>query len=312
MIISKDGSGDEGKWFLHRRQPGAPTDYTKMKIQMNRRQFLKSLGQVAVTYAITGTGLHQYGKNVEAEWLSVETVQIPLSNLKPALEGLKIVHMSDIHLYPFTQIEFIREAIALANSLQPDLIALTGDYITDELDAIFELAPALGSLDAKYGVFASMGNHEVWSNPTVIRASLEEVGLSVLVNEGIVLDISGETIGLAGVDALWEGRPDLDAAVKKLPLGVPVVLMTHEPDFADESALDGRVSLQLSGHSHGGQICLPGLGPVVSGPHAQKYPKGLYNVNGMWVYTTRGIGTGPIPHRINCPPEVTEITLVRA
>ena len=88
--------------------------------------------------------------------------------------------------------------------------------------------------------------------------------------------------------------------------------MAHEPDFADESSLDGRVSLQLSGHSHGGQICLPGLGPVASAPHAQKYPKGLYSVNGMWVYTTRGIGTGPIPHRINCPPEVTEITLVGA
>ena len=283
-----------------------------MKIQMNRRQFLKSLGQVAATYAITGVGLHQYGKNVEAERLSVEHVQIPLRNLKPALEGLKIVHMSDIHLYPFTQIEFIREAIALANSLQPDVIALTGDYITDETNAIFELAPALGSLNAKYGVFASMGNHEVWADPVVIRASLENVGLSVLVNEGVALDIGKETICLAGVDALWDGRPDLSVALKKLPLGVLVVLMAHEPDFADESALDGRVSLQLSGHSHGGQICLPGLGAVVSGPYAQKYPKGLYSVNGMWVYTTRGIGTGPIPHRINCPPEVTEITLVKA
>ncbi len=279
---------------------------------MNRRQFLKACGQVAVTYAVTGVGLDQYGKNMEAERLSVEHIHIPLKNLKPVLEGFKIVHMSDTHLYPFTQLEFIREAIALANSLQPDVVALTGDYITDEVDSIFELAPALALLNAKHGVFASLGNHEVWADPIVIRASLESAGLSVLVNEGVVLNVGGETIYLAGVDALWDGKPDLNAALEKSPLGVPVVLLAHEPDFADESTLDGRVSLQLSGHSHGGQICLPGLGPVASAPYAQKYPKGLYDVNGMWVYTTRGIGTGPIPHRINCPPEVTEITLVRA
>jgi predicted MPP superfamily phosphohydrolase len=304
-----------------------------LKVQVNRRQFLKAFGQVVATYAVTGFGLDQYGKNVEAERLSVEHVQIPLKNLEPALEGFKIVHMSDIHLHPFTQIEFIREAIALANSLQPDVIALTGDYTTDGVDSIFELAPALARLNAKYGVFASMGNHEAWADPAVIRASLEEVGLSVLVNEGVALDVGGGTIYLAGVDALWDGKPDLKAALEKSPPGVPVVLLAHEQDFADESALDGRVSLQLSGHSHGGQICLPGLGPIVSGPYAQKYPKGLYNVNGpalsrsngpvlsrtgcpkpngTWVYTTRGIGTGPIPHRINCPPEVTEIALVGA
>jgi predicted MPP superfamily phosphohydrolase len=282
-----------------------------MKIQMNRRQFLKAIGQVAATYAVVGVGLDQYGKNVEAERLSVEHVQVPIENLGSALEGFRIVHMSDIHLHPFTQIEFIREAMALANSLQPDVIALTGDYITDEVDSIFELAPALGALNARYGVFASMGNHEVWTDPVVVRASLEAAGLSVLVNEGVTLGIGREVIYLAGLDAVWDGQPDLSAALEQAPPGAPVVLLAHEPDFADESSLDGRVSLQLSGHSHGGQICLPGLGPIASAPHAQKYVQGLYNVNGTRVYTTRGIGTGPIPHRINCPPEVTEITLVR-
>ena len=282
-----------------------------MKIKMNRRQFLKTFGLVTATYAAAGVGLDHYGKNVEAERLSVEHIQIPIKNLEPALQGLKIVHMSDIHLRPFTQIDFIREAIALSNSLQPDVVALTGDYVTDEADSIIELAPALGQLDAKYGVFASMGNHEVWTNPVLIRACLESAGLSVLVNEGITLQVDQQAIYIAGIDAYMDGNPDLNAALEKSPPGAPVVLLAHEPDPADSYSRDGRVSLQLSGHTHGGQICLPGVRPIAKTPHGEKYYKGLYNVNGMWVYTTRGIGTGPIPHRINCPPEVTEITLVR-
>ncbi len=277
---------------------------------MNRRQFLKACVQVTATYAVAGVGLYQYGKHLEAEWLTVERVQIPLKNLKPALEGFKIVQMSDIHLHPHTQIGFVKEAVALANSLEPDIIVLTGDYVTDKADSIFELAPVLASLNAKYGVFSVLGNHEIWTNPAVIRASLEQEGLSVLVNEGLALDVGRESIYLAGLDDFWSGQPDLNAALAKLPPGVPTILLVHEPDSADTFAPDGRVSLQLSGHSHGGQVRLPGLGPIILPPYAQKYDQGLYNVEGMWVYTNRGIGSGSVTHRVNCPPEVSEITLV--
>lgn len=283
-----------------------------MAIEMNRRQFLKVFGQVMAGYAIGGTGLYQYGRRVEAQQLSIEHVQVPIKNLKPALEGFKIVHMSDIHLHPFTQIEFVQEAVALANGLKPDIIALTGDYVTSKAESIFELAPALALLKSRYGVFASLGNHEIWTNPALIRNTLEQAGLAVLVNGGVSLDIDGETIYLAGLDDLWDGKPDLNAALAGSPPGVPVVLLAHEPDFADDIALDGRISLQLSGHSHGGQVRLPGFGAFILAPHSEKYDQGLYNVDGMWVYTTRGIGLGGVSYRINCPPEVTEITLVRA
>jgi predicted MPP superfamily phosphohydrolase len=285
---------------------------TVVTIKMNRRQFLKVFGQVAAGYALGGTGLFQYGKHVEAQHLSIERVQIPIENLKPALEGLKIVHMSDIHLHPFTQIGFVRKAVALANSLQPDIIALTGDYVTSKAESILELAPALASLRSRYGVFASLGNHEIWTNPTLIQAALEQAGLTVLVNEGVSLHIDGATLYLAGLDDLWDGKPDLDAALVGSPPGAPVVLLAHEPDFADDITLDGRVSLQLSGHSHGGQVRLPGFGAFILAPHSEKYDQGLYNVDGMWVYTTRGIGLGGVSCRVNCPPEVTEITLLSA
>ncbi len=116
-------------------------------------------------------------------------------------------------------------------------------------------------------------------------------------------------IYLAGLDDLWSGQADLTAALAQAPANVPTILLVHEPDFADTVAKDGRVSLQLSGHSHGGQVRLPGIGAPILPYLGRKYDQGLYNVNNMWLYTNRGIGLGRIPLRINCPPEITEFTL---
>jgi predicted MPP superfamily phosphohydrolase len=281
-------------------------------MKINRRKFLKICGQVAAAFTVAGVGLYQYGTRVEPQRLSVEQVQIPLKNLSPALEGLKIVQISDIHIDSYTRIEVVQEAAALANILQPDLIVLTGDYVHRQADAFFELAPAAASLNAKYGIFTILGNHEIWTNAGFIRERLEKAGFPVLVNEGVALGIGQETLYLAGLDDVWSGQPDLDAALNKLPAGAPTILLCHEPDFADKAALAGRVSLQLSGHSHGGQVRLPGQGAIILPPHGRKYDQGLYKVRDMWLYTNRGIGLGPVPYRLNCPPEVTEITLVRA
>jgi predicted MPP superfamily phosphohydrolase len=279
-------------------------------MQMNRRQFLKALGHVSAAYAVGGVGLYQYGTRVEPEWLVVEQVQVPLKNLPPALEGFKIVQLSDIHIDSYTQLEIVQEAVTTANNLKPDLIVLTGDYVQREAGAIADLTPTLAGLNAKYGVFAILGNHELWTNSEVARAKLEQAGIPVLVNKGITLGIGQTMLSVAGLDDVWSGQPDLKQALDNLPSGTPTVLLAHEPDFADTVAHDGRVSLQLSGHSHGGQVRLPGLGALILPPYGQKYDQGLYHVEEMWVYTNRGLGLGPIPHRVNCPPEVTELTLV--
>jgi len=281
-------------------------------MKMSRRGFLKTLVHVTATYAVAGVSLHQYGKRVEPERVVVERTLIPIKNLRSSLEGFKIVQMSDIHIEPYTDIEVVREAVVLTNSLQPDAVLLTGDYVSDVAEAVFDLIPVLAGLNARCGVFAIMGNHELWTNPTLVRAGLEEAGLSVLVNEGVPLSVGQDALYIAGLDDCWSGQPDLNAALDKLPSGAPVVLMAHEPDFADTFCRDGRVSLQLSGHTHGGQIRLPGLGAIVLPTHGKKYDSGLYNVQGMWVYTNRGLGVMPLPYRINCPPELTEITLIGA
>lgn len=279
-------------------------------MKINRRQFLKACLRVTTAGAVAGTGLYQYGKRIEPARPVVERVQIPLKNLKSALEGFKIVQVSDIHIDSFTRIEVVQAAAALANSLKPDLIALTGDYITRQAEAITDLAPIATALEAKYGIFAILGNHELWTNPGFAQERLAGAGFEVLVNRGVTLAVGQEIIYVAGVDDCWSGRPDLSAALTKLPPGIPAILLAHEPDVADTFAADGRVALQLSGHSHGGQVRLPGRGAFILPPYGRKYDQGLYKVKDMWLYTNRGLGLGPVPFRINCAPEITEITLV--
>jgi predicted MPP superfamily phosphohydrolase len=256
-------------------------------------------------------GGYEYGKQFEARQLVIERVDIPLKNLRSALEGFKIVQLSDIHLYPYTQLDFVQKAITIANSLQPDLIVLTGDYVLQTAEAIFELAPVLGSLDAKYGVFSILGNHDLWTDAKIVRLGLEEQRLPLLENQGVDLDVNGEILYLAGVDDGWGGQPDLDAALAKMPTKAQTILLAHEPDLADRFSLDRRVSVQLSGHSHGGQVRFPFIGAPILPYLGQKYDQGLYKVNDMCLYTTRGIGL-ITPVRINCSPEITEFTLIGA
>ena len=280
-------------------------------MKMSRRSFLKACGQIIAGGGLAAFGGYQYATRLEPEWLAVEHVQVPLKNLKPALEGFKIVHMSDLHLHPHTQIDFIRKAVAMANDLNPDLVVLTGDYVLRAADSIFELAPALASLNARHGLFTVLGNHDLWTNRKIINVGFKKAGIPILNNRGISLNVGGELLYLAGLDDIWSGQPDMQAALDQAPPDAPIILLVHEPDFADTTSLDGRIALQLSGHSHGGQIRLPGIGAPILPSLGRKYDQGLYKINDMWLYTTRGVGVGRIPIRINCSPEITEITLTR-
>jgi len=277
-----------------------------------RRRFLKLLAGGMVASGLAAAGGYRYVTRIETEWLAVERVAIPLplEPSQPALEGFKIVLMSDFHLYPFTQIDLVRKAVALANGLRPDLVALTGDYVLERAEAIFDLIPVLAQIEAKYGLFAVLGNHDYWTNAGIVRLGLEEAGIHILSNTGVALGVGKGRLHVAGLDDGWSGQPDLQSALSDLPGDVPAILLMHEPDFADDLSQDGRVFLQLSGHSHGGQVRLPGIGALLLPRYGQRYDQGLYRVRDMWVYTTRGIGVVGPPVRFRCRPEVTEITLV--
>jgi len=279
-------------------------------VKISRRGFLKALGHVSLGYLVAGIGAYKYGTLLEPEWLAIEYVTIPIPRLKPLFEGFRIVQMSDFHLHPYTQIDQIVNAVDEANRLKPDLVVLTGDFVLENADSIYELAPVLSRLNAKYGVFSVLGNHDLWTNASVVRSGLEEIGLPVMKNSGISLSIGQDMINLAGLDAAWDGQPDLNLALRDLPQGIPTILLMHEPDTADIFSQDKRVSLQLSGHTHGGQVRIPIMGAPVLPDYGKKYDSGLYRVNEMWLYTNRGIGVIGPPVRLNCRPEITEITLV--
>jgi len=240
----------------------------------------------------------------------VERIKIPIPNLPSALDGFRIVQISDIHYYPFTTIDLVNRAVEMANNLHPDLTVLTGDFVWHEVEPIFELMPALAHLNAKYGVYANLGNRDHWTEVKVVAQAIQEVGMPLLVNQGVPLSIGKSTLYLASLDDGWSGKPDLASAMANHPGDATTILLMHEPDLAPRYAPDKRIHLQLSGHSHGGQVRLPFYGPLVLPYMSWKYPMGLYNVDGMWLYTNRGLGTTNIPLRVNCAPEVTELTLV--
>ncbi|MEZ4620036.1 MAG: metallophosphoesterase [Caldilineaceae bacterium] len=243
--------------------------------------------------------------------LTLEQVQVPVVGLHDALDGFKIVHLSDIHFLPFTKIGLIEQAVAQTRALQPDLVVLTGDFVTHEADTIFGAVHALSNLNATYGVFAVLGNHDARTGARIVRQGIEEAGISLLHNRGFSFDVGHGQLNLAGVDDCIWGHPDIHAALDGLSPHAPTLLLAHEPDVIDDFSLVGPIALQLSGHTHGGQVRLPILGTPVLPKLGEKYVHGLYRVNESWVYTNRGLGMVSMPIRFNCPPEITEITLCR-
>jgi hypothetical protein len=191
------------------------------------------------------------------------------------------------------------------------VIVITGDFVSSlESDEAQIIETELTRLTAPLGVYGILGNHDWWNDRLVVIAAAQRAGVRMLVNERQTLERAGEQLHLVGLDDYWQGRLNLAAAMDGLPADAPAILFEHEPDYADLAAHDPRFMLQLSGHSHGGQVRLPFVGPVVLPRYAQRYPVGLQRAGELWVYTNRGIGVTGIPVRFNCRPEVTLLTLL--
>jgi predicted MPP superfamily phosphohydrolase len=268
---------------------------------IHRRVFLSS--------ALGGIGLGGVGAFLEeSSTLSVERVLAPVQRIQTGLEGMRVALLSDFHLYPFTPLPFLRRAVDEANTLRPELTVLLGDFVDETLDAIDELAPLLGTLDAKLGVFAVLGNHDHRKGARRVEERLLKEGINVLINRGVSLEWGNARFHLAGVDSI-SGKFDLHAALSGARENEPTILLAHEPDVADTVCRDGRVCLQLSGHSHGGQVRVPGLGRYGLPLGARKYPFGSYQLPGLFLHTSRGLGTTLAPIRLGSTPEVSEVVL---
>jgi uncharacterized protein len=277
------------------------------QMKLSRREFLM-VSAVATAAVIVPSG-YLLAKNEVSE-PELKQVTVPISNLPDSFDGFRLVVLSDFHLYPLTRPEWVHKAVDIANAQKPDLCVLLGDYVWHEVGAVFDLAPILTRLNAARGIFSIIGNHDIWLDVEVVKQGLVESRIPVLVNQGLGITYGHGSINLVGLDDAWSGRPDLKIAMDGLSGSVPTILLEHEPDVADWIAQDPRISLQLSGHTHGGQVRINNQ-PIVAPHLGKKYNLGLFQVRDMWLYTNAGIGVISVPYRYNCPPEVTEITLTQ-
>src|SRR5262245_40793407 len=235
--------------------------------------------------------------------IAVERQEIYLRRLPENLDGLRVVHLSDFHYGPLVDPRHLDRAIEIANDLKPDLIALTGDYISQERGYAAPCAALVGQLHARHGVFAVLGNHDHWTDATLITDLFRAEGIRVLLNEGLRVDLKGESFWLAGVDDTMVGLEDLPLALSGSRDGELKLLLAHNPVILRRA---GRadVDLVLSGHTHGGQVILrPERNR--SGRPRRRLLRGLGRRGNTQIYVTRGLGTVVLPIRYGCPPEVS-------
>jgi uncharacterized protein len=279
-------------------------------IPTTRRQFLR-LSAAAGTLAVAGDSIL-----LEPHRPRIIRQDIFLPRWPERLNGFTIALLSDFHFDPYFSVHPLRAAVPMVNDLRPDLIALTGDFVTlpevgDEKKAAHGADPCariLREMKAPHGLWAVLGNHDEYTDPAYVTRALEAENIRVLVNHSEAIERDGARIWLAGVNDVLAGTADLPKTLSRVPAAEAVVLLAHEPDFADEAARF-PIDLQLSGHSHGGQVRLPLLPPLYLPDLGRKYFWGKYRVGRLNLYTNAGLGTVMVPVRWNCPPEITLLTL---
>ncbi len=244
-----------------------------------------------------------FGTEFSMEYFDVVDVDIELDNLDFEFNNYKIINLTDIHIGQWLTPEYLEGVVDYVNTLNPDLITLTGDYVSYILKGYEkDLEKSFKKLKARDGKLAVLGNHDHWLGASEIRNILKKANIKDLSND--VYSI--KSLNIAGIDSYTVGADDLDSVLNKLPQKGANILLVHEPDFAKISSKTGKFGLQISGHSHGGQFIIPGtnIAPF-RGPKSTKYPVGKYKVKNMIQYTSRGLGTNTFWMRINCKPEIT-------
>jgi len=282
----------------------------EQKTLLTRRNFL--LGSAAAA-----GGLALYSGEIARHEISIVKFNLALAKLPEVFQGYRIAQISDIHYDEYTEPSFVRRVVGQVNRLAPDLVLLTGDYISNTPlgrefadQAMHRCAEELRELACPLR-FAVMGNHDSILGAPTIRPILAAVGIPLLVNQHVAIERAGQRLWLCGIHDPVTHIPDLESAIPEKPDGT-VLLMSHGPDYADEVLAHPRgalVDLMLAGHSHGGQVRLPIVGALHCVDGGRKYVQGLFRLGQMQLYVNRGIGTIGVPFRLNCPPEITLATL---
>jgi len=240
------------------------------------------------------------------KWVEITTLTVVLPRLPAVFHGYKLAQVSDFHLGGWLSGRRLAEAIQIVNAQKPDLLAITGDFVTTFATGYeADLIQAMRQAQTRDGIVAVLGNHDHWNDAQGLCQALDQANVKVLNNAVHRLQRDHAALYIAGVDSYLSQKARLPHLIEQLPQGQAVIRLTHEPVFFDLAGQTGRFDLQLSGHSHGGQVVLPFVGTTFLPRYAKKYPRGLYRKNGAWLYTNRGLGRAHLPIRINCPAEIT-------
>lgn len=275
-----------------------------------RRAVLKLSAASVATIGLSCLG---YGAAVRQR-VEVSRVEVPIADLPGEFVGLTIAQLSDIHHGPYTDLNYINKCVEIVNGLQPDVVALTGDFTFGGRSYVEPCAEVLQGLKARVGVYAVLGNHDYYVGAGHVTRALKQAGCNVLIDRLDRLDHRGAQLWLVGLDDFYYGHTDVKRLLRDVPPAQPRVALAHNPDSIEACASKQQhVDLMMAGHTHGGQIRLPLVGaPHISSDYGQRYALGLNRKDRMQVYTTRGLGTILLPARWDCPPEIVLYTLRQA
>lgn len=277
---------------------------SRYKMKITRRQFIKK----AALYGGIGI-LASYPVLVETHLLHINHYNIPVSNLPHSFHGFKIVHITDIHFGPLVSLNFVRNVIHKANAIPADMIVCTGDYVHEKhskthIDTVW---PVLSQLKAQYGVYSVLGNHDHWADFEQSQYWLERTGQN-LRHKSVKISKDGEDLWLAGAGDHFEDSLGIDKALKNVPPDNCKIVLAHNPDSADQM-FRSTVDLFISGHTHGGQVNIPFVGPLILPVANKNYSSGYIQSEKFGVFISRGIGWAIIPVRFNCFPEIAVLNL---
>lgn len=288
------------------------------KRALTRRRLLLHSTRAATTAV---SSMAAYSFFAEPRWFEITHHKIPIRNLSPGLNGLRIVQLTDIHHSQWMSIAWVRQIIDATNALAPDIVALTGDYVYRGIEYVAPVTEELARLKPNIGTLAVLGNHD-WSDGggelTKRLFAAEKIPLIDNTRRYItptrnLVASAREGLCIAGVGDLWEDKCLYDDALGNIPGGMPRILLSHNPDAAEDPAFlesGHRVDLMLSGHTHGGQISLPGIGaPVTNSAYGQKYAQGLVQGPNCPVFISKGLGMTVMPIRLGVRPEIAVIEL---
>jgi predicted MPP superfamily phosphohydrolase len=277
---------------------------------------------IGAACGLVATGF--YAGEIERHWTEVTHTDAIIPDLPSGFEGVRIAQLSDIHLEEFTEPYYLRDTVHTINQLAPDFVFLTGDFISDgplprrfARRAVPRCAAILSELTCA-NVYACLGNHDFLVDAKLVTDALISTRIHVLRNSHLPIERNGSRIWLAGLDDPLSAKPNPEAAIPasiRQIHGEPILLLCHGPDYADillRHPAGNSVSVMFSGHTHGGQVRLPFVGPVNLPRMGKKYVEGWFHFGSLSLYVNRGIGTVELPFRFNCPPEVTLFTLKKA